>query len=54
MQDLVLYIVLILLCIVIYLLVRKKNFKVDEKNNEELGRLKESLTNSINSMSTLK
>ena len=52
MQDLVLYIVLILLCIVIYLLVRKKNFKVDEKNNEELGRLKESLTNSINSMST--
>ena len=52
MQDLVIYIVLALLCVVIYLLINQKKSKDDEKNNEELGRLKESLTNSINSMST--
>jgi len=52
MQDLVIYIVLALLCVVIYLLINPKKSKVDEKNNEELVRLKESLTNSINSMST--
>ena len=52
MQDLVIYIVLALLCVVIYLLINQKKPKDDEKNNEELGRLKESLTNSINSMST--
>ena len=52
MQDLVIYIILALLCVVIYLLINQKKPKDDEKNNEELGRLKESLTNSINSMST--
>ena len=52
MQDLVIYIVLALLCVVIYLLINQKKSKDDEKNNEELGILKESLTNSINSMST--
>jgi DNA recombination protein RmuC len=52
MEDLIIYIVLALLCVVIYLLINQKKSKDDEKNNEELGRLKESLTNSINSMST--
>ncbi len=52
MQDLFTYIILVLLCFVIYLLIKQKKPKDDEKNNEELGRLKESLTNSINSMST--
>ena len=52
MQDLVLYIVLVLLCVVIYLLIIQKKSKDEEKSNEELGRLKETLTNSINSMST--
>ena len=52
MQESVLYIVLVLLCVVIYLLLNKKKNKDDEKNNEELGKLKESLTNSINTMST--
>jgi len=52
MQESVLYIVLILLCVVIYLLLNQKKNKEDDKSNEELGRLKESLTNSINTMST--
>jgi len=52
MQESVLYIVLVLLCVVIYLLLNQKKNKDDEKNNEELGKLKESLTNSINTMST--
>jgi len=52
MQESVLYIVLILLCVVIYLLLNQKKNKEDDKSNEELGRLKESLTNSINIMST--
>ncbi len=52
MQESLLYIVLLLLCIVIYLLIIQKKNKNDNKNNEEIGRLKESLTNSINTMST--
>ena len=52
MQESVLYIVLVILCVVIYLLLNQKKNKDDEKNNEELGKLKESLTNSINTMST--
>ena len=52
MQESVLYIVLALLLVVIYLLLNKKKNKDEEKNNEELGRLKDSLTNSINTMST--
>ena len=52
MQESILYIVLTLLCVVIYLLLNQKKNKEDDKSNEELGRLKESLTNSINTMST--
>jgi len=48
MQESILYIVLLLLCVVIYLLLNKNK----DKNNEELGRLKESLNNSMNTMST--
>ena len=46
MQESVLYIVLALLCVVIYLLISQR------KNSEELNRLKDSLTGSINTMST--
>ena len=52
MQESILYIVLILLCVVIYLLLNQKKSKEDNKSNEELERLKDSLTNSINTMST--
>ena len=52
MQESVLYIVLALLCVVIYLLLNQKKNKDDDKSNEELERLKDSLTNSINTMST--
>jgi len=53
MQESVLYVVVILLCVVIYLLLNQKKKKDEDKNNnEELTRLKESLTNSINTMST--
>ena len=52
MQESILYLVLILLCVVIYLLISQKKNKNEEKNNQELGRLKESLTSSINTMSS--
>ena len=52
MQDSILYIVLVLLCVVIYLLFNQRKHKDDSKNNEEIDRLKDSLTNSINTMST--
>ena len=52
MQDLILFIVLILLCVIVYLLLSQNKNKDEGKNNEELARLKESLTNSINTMST--
>jgi DNA recombination protein RmuC len=52
MQDSSLYIVLILLCVIVYLLLSQNKNKDEGKNNEELARLKESLTNSINTMST--
>ena len=52
MQDSILYIVLVLLCVVIYLLLNQRKHKDDSKNNEEIDRLKDSLTNSINTMST--
>ena len=53
MQESVLYLILIILCIVVYLLLnQKKNKNEDKNNNEELGRLKETLTNSINTMSS--
>ena len=52
MQDLVIYIVIVLLCVIIYLLFNQNKNKNEDKKNEELGRLKDSLTNSINTMST--
>ena len=52
MQDSILYIVLLLLCVIVYLLLSQNKNKDEGKNNEELARLKESLTNSINTMST--
>ena len=52
MQESVLYIVLALLCVVIYLLISQRKNKAEEKNSEELDRLKDSLTSSINTMST--
>tara|TARA_Y100000590_G_scaffold181089_2_gene206411 strand:+ start:3793 stop:4833 length:1041 start_codon:yes stop_codon:yes gene_type:complete len=52
MQESVLYIVLALLCFVIYLLISQKKNKENINNNEELSRLKDSLTNSINTMSS--
>ena len=52
MQDSILYIVLILLCVIVYLLLSQNKNKEEGKNNDELARLKESLTNSINTMST--
>jgi len=52
MQDSILYIVLVLLCVVIYLLLNQRRHKDDSKKNEEIDKLKDSLTNSINTMST--
>ena len=52
MQESILFIVVLLLCVVIYLLLIQRKSKEKEQNNEELARLKESLTNSINTMST--
>ena len=51
MQDLIQYIFLLLLCIIIYLLIKRKKDNVNNKNEEELNRLKDSLTSSINTMS---
>ena len=52
MRESLLYIVLVLLCVIIYLLLKQRKIKNENKDNEELGRLKESITNSINTMST--
>ena len=52
MQDSIIYIVLILLCVVIYLLISQKKDRNDDKNSEEINKLKDSLTNSITTMST--
>jgi len=52
MQDVILYIVLILLMVVIYLLLNQRKHKDDKTNNEELISLKDSLANSISTMST--
>ncbi len=52
MQESVLYIVLILLCVVIYLLITQRKNKDEVKSNEELDKLKNSLTSSINTMSS--
>tara|TARA_B100000029_G_scaffold484813_1_gene537440 strand:- start:4677 stop:5717 length:1041 start_codon:yes stop_codon:yes gene_type:complete len=52
MQDLILYVVLLLLILVVYLLINQNKHKDDKNKNDELDRLKDSLTNSINTMST--
>jgi len=52
MQDSILYIVLLLLCVVIFLLLSQKKHKDDSKNNEEINKLKDSIANSISTMST--
>jgi len=52
MQDSILYIVLVLLCVVIYLLLVQRKNKNKSEDSHELARLKESLTNSISTMST--
>ena len=52
MQDSILYIILLLLCVVVYLLLKTNNNKNESKKNEEIDKLKDSLTSSINTMST--
>ena len=52
MQDSILYVVLVLLCVVIYLLVNQKKSKNNDSNNDEILRLRDSLNNSINTMSS--
>ena len=52
MKDSILYIVLVLLCVVIYLLLSQRKLKNNSDSKEEIGRLKDSLTSSINTMST--
>jgi len=52
MQESVLYIVLTLLCVIIYLLIVQKKNKNENNNSEEFNTLKNSLTSSINTMST--
>ena len=51
MQESVLYIVLALLCVVIYLLITQRKNKEEVKNSEEFVRLKDSLNSSLNTMS---
>ena len=51
MQDSILYIVLILLCMVVYLLFSQKIQRKNETDKEELNKLKESLTTSFGQMS---
>ncbi len=52
MQEFILYIVLFLLFLIVFILLNQKKKKDEGKNIEELERLKESLTSSINTMST--
>ena len=52
MQDLIIYIIPVLLIVIIFLLLKQSKYKDDKKNNEEINRLKDSLTTSINTMST--
>ena len=51
MQESVLYLVLVLLCVVIYLLIIQKKNREEVKNSEEFDKLKNSLNSSINTMS---
>ena len=52
MQELLLYIVVILICVVIYLLITQKKNITEDKSHEELSRLKDSLFKLTNTMST--
>tara|TARA_B100000686_G_C16629453_1_gene883817 strand:+ start:158 stop:1198 length:1041 start_codon:yes stop_codon:yes gene_type:complete len=52
MQDSVLYIVLALLCVIIFILINQKKNKQEDKNKEEIDQLKNSINNSMNMMST--
>ena len=52
MQDLILYIILILLCVVMYNQFSQRKNKDENKNNEEIDKLKDTLTSSITTMST--
>jgi len=52
MQDLILYIVLVMLILVVYLLINQNKYQNNKKKNEEIDRLQDSLANSINTMST--
>ena len=52
MQDLILYIIFILLCLIIYILISQKKNQDNDKNEVELNKLKDSLTSSITTMST--
>jgi DNA recombination protein RmuC len=51
MQDLILFALFILLCIIIYLLVIQRKSKDNESNKEDINRLKDSLTSSFGQMS---
>ncbi len=51
MEESILYIVLALLCVVIYLLITQRKNKEEVKNSEEFVRLKDSLNSSLNTMS---
>jgi len=52
MQELILYILLALLCLVIFLLLKKGKRESESNKNEEIDKLKDSLTNSISTMSS--
>ena len=52
MQDLILYIIFILLCLIIYILISQKKNQDNDKREVELNKLKDSLTSSITTMST--
>tara|TARA_Y100000590_G_scaffold410294_1_gene503212 strand:- start:9 stop:1049 length:1041 start_codon:yes stop_codon:yes gene_type:complete len=52
MQESILYIILVLLCAIIFLLIFQKKKSNDFENNHELDKLKDSLTSSINTMSS--
>jgi len=51
MKDSILYIILVLICIVIYLLFNQRKNKYNDKNREEINSLKDSLTGSFSQMS---
>ncbi len=52
MQDSILYIILVLLCVAVYLLLKINRNKNENKKIEEIDSLKNSLASSINTMST--